>query len=155
MIWWSYFNLHVFFESTLFHYANPCRNLDLCQVSEKERMQWKKIKLTLAEEWVGDLKLKRIKILNLPADTVVQLVECLSDNLMAWIWTLQSVRFFICSIVFFIPCYPGKTLEGPNYHRGLHNLIMLIKKRHENKNTIYIHIYVYLTNMILRHNTNK
>ena len=56
------------------------------------------------------MKLKRIKILDLPADTAAQSVECLRYK-QAWIRILASVRLLICSVVFFLLYYPGKALE--------------------------------------------
>ena len=46
-------------------------------------------------------------------DTVAQSVECLLDKQKAWVRILASVIFLICSVVFFLFCYPGKVLEGP------------------------------------------
>ena len=38
-----------------------------------------------AAERAGDLKLIRVKILDLPADTVAHLVECRHNELKAWV----------------------------------------------------------------------
>ena len=63
-----------------------------------------------AAERVGDLKLIRIKIRDLPADTVVQSVERRRDMPIAWVRILAGVRFLIRSVAFFLICYPGKAL---------------------------------------------
>ena len=55
----------------------------------------------------------RIKIRDLPADTVAQCVEHLRVKPWTWVRILASVRFFICFIVFFLLCNPGEALEGP------------------------------------------
>ena len=66
-----------------------------------------------AVERVGDLKLIRIKIRDLPADAVAQSVERQHDKLKTWVQILASVRCVICSVAFFLLCYPGEALEGP------------------------------------------
>ena len=64
-------------------------------------------------ERVGDLKLIRIKILDLLDDTVVQSIERRSDKPKAIVRIIVIVRFFICSVAFFLLCYLGEALEGP------------------------------------------
>ena len=49
-----------------------------------------------------DLKVKRIKSRELPADTVVLSVERLRDKREACVRKPAIVRFFICSIAFFL-----------------------------------------------------
>ena len=66
-----------------------------------------------AVERVGDLKLIRIKIRDLPADTVAQSVENRRDKPRAWVRILASARFLICSVASFLLCYLGEALEGP------------------------------------------
>ena len=66
-----------------------------------------------AAERVEDLKPKGIKILELPVDTVAQLIERLRDNLKTWVRILACVRFFIYSVPFLLLCCPCKALEGP------------------------------------------
>ena len=56
--------------------------------------------------------LERIDIWELSADTVAQFVERLRYKQMAWVRILASVRFFICTILFFLLFYPGEALEG-------------------------------------------
>ena len=79
-----------------------------------------------AGERVEDMKLVRIKIRDLPSDTVGQSAERRRDKPNAWVRIQASARFFICSGAFFPLCYSGKALQGPILTRGLHNLIMLI-----------------------------
>ena len=55
----------------------------------------------------------RIKIHELPTDTVAQCVEHRRDKPRTLVRILASVRFFICPVVFFLLCYPGEALEGP------------------------------------------
>ena len=58
------------------------------------------------------LKLIGIKIRYLPADTVAQWVERQGDKPKAYVRILASVRFFVCSVAFFLLCLPGEGLEG-------------------------------------------
>ena len=62
-----------------------------------------------AVELVGDLKLK---MRDLPADTVAQSVERLRYKQKDWVRILASVRCLTCSAAFFLLCYPGEALEG-------------------------------------------
>ena len=71
----------------------------------------------------------RIKILELPADTVTQSVEHLHDKHMVWIRILASVRFFTCSATFFLPMLPCRSVGRSNSDMGLHNLIILIQEK--------------------------
>ena len=48
-----------------------------------------------AAERVGDFKHRRIKIRDLPADTVAQLVERQRDKQKAWVQILASVRLLL------------------------------------------------------------
>ena len=64
------------------------------------------------QQRVGDLKLIRIKILDLPNDTVAQSVERRRDKPRAWVRILASVRFLNCSVALFLLCYPVEALEG-------------------------------------------
>ena len=48
-----------------------------------------------AAEQVGDLKLIQIKILDMPADTILLSVEHRRYKLMPWVQILASVRFII------------------------------------------------------------
>ena len=66
-----------------------------------------------AAERFGDMKLMRIKIRDLSADTVPQSVECQRDKPKAWVRILAGVRFLVCSFAFFLLCYPGEALKGP------------------------------------------
>ena len=58
-------------------------------------------------------RLIRIKIWDLPADTVAQSVERLCDKPRVCVRILANARFFIYSVVFFLLCYPGEVLGGP------------------------------------------
>ena len=66
-----------------------------------------------------------------------------------------------CFVAFFLLCFSCEALEGPYFDRRLHNLIMLIQKRHKNykiklrhqkmesavdiyKKKHYMHTYVYI-----------
>ena len=53
-------------------------------------------------------------IRHLPADTVAQSVERRRDKPRAWVQILASVRVCICTVAFFLLCYPCEALEGPN-----------------------------------------
>ena len=77
-------------------------------MSTKVQMKEKK-----ATERFGDLKHIRIKILDLPAETVAQSVERRRDRLNTCVGNLASVRFFTCFVAFFLLCYHGEALEGP------------------------------------------
>ena len=74
-----------------------------------------------------------MKIRELPADTVFQLVERLHDKLETWFKILASVRFLCSSIAYFLLCYL-RSIGRSNFDRGFHNLTMLIHQRHENSN---------------------
>ena len=63
-----------------------------------------------AAERVGDLKLKRNKIRDMPADTVAQSVDSLCDKHQAWVRIQASVKFFIFYHAFFLLCYSGDGL---------------------------------------------
>ena len=52
------------------------------------------------------------KIRDLPTDTVAESVERRCDKPKAWVGILSSVRLFICSVAFFLLCYPGGALYG-------------------------------------------
>ena len=52
-------------------------------------------------ESVGDLKLTRINILDLPPDTVAESVERRHDKAMTWVRFLASVRFLFVPILSF------------------------------------------------------
>ena len=54
----------------------------------------------------------RIKIPELPADTLAQSVVRLRDKQKAWVRILAIVRFFTCSVTLFLLCYPCEALEG-------------------------------------------
>ena len=53
----------------------------------------------------------RIKIQDLPPDTVDQSLARRRNKPRACVLILAIVRFFICSIAFFILCYPCEVLE--------------------------------------------
>ena len=63
------------------------------------------------------LKLIRIKILDLPADTVAQLIERRRDKPRGWVRILEIVRFMICSDAFILLCHECEALEGPISNR--------------------------------------
>ena len=71
-----------------------------------------------AAECVGDLKLIRIKIRVLPADTVAQWVEHRRDKPWPWVRIQVSVIFFICSVAFFPSLLPWRSVGRSNYDRG-------------------------------------
>ena len=75
----------------------------------------------------SDLKLIRIKIQDLPTDTVAQLVEHRRDKPRALVRILASVIFFICAVAFFISLLPWRNVGRSNFDRGLQNSTMLIK----------------------------
>ena len=64
----------------------------------------------------------RIKIKDMPNDTVFQLVERRRDKPRALIRILASVRFVICSVAFFLSLLPWRSVGRPNFERGLQNL---------------------------------
>ena len=66
-----------------------------------------------AAERVGDIKPMKIKIRLLPDDNVAQSVERRRDNPRAMDRILASVSFLICSVAFFLLCYPGEALQDP------------------------------------------
>ena len=83
------------------------------------------------------MRLKRIKIEELSADTVAQSEEHLRDKQKAWVQILASVRFLfvlLCSSML-----SWQSIGRSNFDRGLHSLIILIK------NYDNIAIYTYIT----------
>ena len=88
-----------FLESMLVNYAIPCRNWTF---------QLFAMVATLAKRW----KVQFIRIQVLSTDTVDQWVEQRRDNPKTWVRILASVIFFICSVAFFLLCYPYEALEG-------------------------------------------
>ena len=67
-----------------------------------------------------NLRLGRIKIWELQADTIAQSVERLYDRQRSWVPILASVGFFIGSVALFHLCYPAKCWRS-NFDRGLQN----------------------------------
>ena len=54
---------------------------------------------------------KRLRIVEQPADTVAQLVERMHDDQRDLVRILASVRFSFASVAFFPLCYPGEALK--------------------------------------------
>ena len=52
-----------------------------------------------------------------------------SQYLLAWLRILARVRFFICSVAFFLPMLHWRSVERCNFDSGLPNLIILILKK--------------------------
>ena len=50
---------------------------------------------------------------DVPTDTIAQSEEHLRDKPRAWVQIQGNVRFFICSVVFYLLCCPFEVLEGP------------------------------------------
>ena len=81
-----------------------------------------------AAELVGDLKLIRIKIQDLPTDTVAQSIEHRRDKPKALVQIQASVRYLICPVVFFHSLLPWRSVGRSNFDRGL-QYSMLIEER--------------------------
>ena len=95
-----------------------------------------------AVECVGDLRLIRIKIQDLPTDTVAQWVEHRRDNPWTWVCIPASVRFFIFFVAFFLSLLPWLSVGGSNFDMDLQNSTMLIQKKTDKK-LLYIYIFEY------------
>ena len=92
------------------------------------------IYMTERKQWneCGYLKLIRIKIRDLPADTVAQSAKRRRDKPNAWVRILASVIFYLFRCVL-STLLTWQSIGRSNFDRGLHNLVMLTQKQHTHK----------------------
>ena len=69
----------------------------------------------------------RIKIQDMPTDSVAQWVEHRRDKPWARVRILGSVRCLIYFVAFFLSLQPWRGVETSNFDRGLRNSAMLIQ----------------------------
>ena len=70
----------------------------------------------------GDFKLEKIRIQELPSDTVAQLVRASAQLAEVLDSNTSSVKFVICSVVYFLLCTPLMNGWKVQFQQDLHNL---------------------------------
>ena len=79
-------------------------------------------------ECVGDLKLERISIRELPADTEAKLARSSARQAEGLTTNPDKCQILICSVRFFPLCYRGEAMESP-ISTGACTVMMLIVKK--------------------------